>query len=277
MSECQRNGPPRIRIMLRFALALTTFAFVSSAHARSVPHDVREDIAAIQGQHAAPLLLLSDVPEVVDALGHWIERTDQPHQARRLPKSGTRSYERIIALERAQLRCGIEVSASWRLEPFGDCTAWTDGPSARGASVPGAQPESERGTKFERTVVLAVNPVIVTGNMVDVAVETRLGRRESLAVSLTSIPLEELGNPAQFAVQGRGYFWGDVDRGMYGLVQADWLSMDNAAVQSIGVAGGLGIKLTLPMGLVLDGHAGLGPGYPYLLHPALASRVGWAF
>lgn len=263
--------------MLLTAQLYATLALQTAALAGRVPEDIRQQLADVHEAHEAPLLLLASEEDVLEDLGRWLERSDLPHVARRLPAMGTLSYEQKVALERAELRCGIQVSATWRLESFGDCASWEDGPRSRPMGVPAAQPQGRRTDDFNRSTSLAISPLMGLGTIVDFSGELRLARRGSVAATVSAVRVREYGSPALMGIQGRRYLIGDFDRGLYGLVQAGVLSMEQGSVRSPGAAVGLGIKYTTRPGLTVDGYAGAGPGWPVRIHPALGARVGWAF
>ena len=248
-----------------------------TALAARVPVDIRADISELHSQHGSPLVLLTEDPEVLKTLGKWLEKGELPHIARRMPRIGTRSYERQIALDRFDLRCGIEVDATWHLTPFGTCSPWIDGPSQVSAAVPRSQPTTERRRRFERGAAIAFGPVMSTGTVVDFSAEGRLSPRGSVAAIYSSIQVRDWGNPALMAVQARRYFIGDFDRGLYGLAQVGVLSTQHGTIHSPGIAAGLGLKYTTKPGLMVDGYLGAGPAYPVRIHPAVGGRLGWAF
>ena len=105
--------------MLVLSLLCAVLALQPAALAGRVPADVQEELARLHTTHSAPLLLLTSDADILDDLGRWLVRSDTPHVARRLPAMGTLSYEQQIALDRVELRCGVLVSPSWQLEPFG--------------------------------------------------------------------------------------------------------------------------------------------------------------
>lgn len=259
------------------AMVAVVAAWSSTAGAARVPSDIRADLAKLHTTHGSPILVVSEDPEVLKTLGKWLERGDEPHLARRVPSVGTKSYERQIALQRAELRCGVELSATWRMESFGDCSAWIDGPATVSTAVPSRQPTTERGRDFERGAAIAVGPAMSTGTVVDFSAEARVSRKGSAAFTYSAIHVREWGSPALMAAQARRYFLGDVDRGIYGLAQVGVLSTEHGEVRSPGAAVGLGIKYTTKPGLMADGYLGAGPAYPVRIHPAVGGRVGWAF
>jgi hypothetical protein len=277
----QATSHPRNRlgfgVILRALLGVAVGGGPSLAVAGAVPSDIRDDLARVHAEHGSPLLLVTQDTDVLHDLGRWLQRNDIPYIARRLPDVGTPSYERQIALDRTDLRCGIEVSATWRLESFGDCTPWEDGPQRLHQAVPARQPATPRGEKFETGAAVALGPVMGTGTIVDFSLEARVSRKGAVAFAYSSILVREWGSPALMAGQVRHYFLGDVDRGMYVLAQAGVLSTDLGAVRSPGVAAGLGLKYTTRPGFMMDGYLGAGPGYPVRIHPAAGARVGWAF
>ncbi len=249
----------------------------TSAAAGRVPSPVQEELARVHRAHGSPLLILAEDPDTTKRIGRWIQATDEPHMVRRVPVVGTRSYERQIALERSGLRCGVEVSAAWTTQTFGDCALWVDGPRSRPPSVPAAQPTTEHARRLERGAAVALGPIMSTGTIVDLSLEARLSSKGSMAFTYSSIQVRNWGSPALLAVQGRRWFWGDVDRGLYALAQAGLLSTDLGTVRSPGAAVGLGLKYTTRPGLLFDGYLGAGPGWPVPIHPAVGARVGWAF
>jgi|GEM_PF-4786158 len=267
----------RVFRLARLATISLLTGLPAVATAARVPSDVEADLARLHARHGSPLLLVSQDADILHDLGRWVARSDHPHLARKLPAVGTQSYERMVALERATLRCGVQVSAAWQLEPFGDCDTWSDGPEALPASMPGRQPSSPRGSDFERGAALAVGPVMGFGTVVDFSAEARVSRKGSAAFTYSAIHVREWGSPALMAAQARRYFLGDVDRGLYGLAQVGMLSTELGTVRSPGAAVGLGIKYTTEPGLMADGYLGAGPGYPVRIHPAVGGRVGWAF
>lgn len=277
--------PPRLRThrgsLLAAALLLASAlpAIVSApAAAGRVPPDVQEDLAQLQAAHGSPVLVVTQHPDVLDELGRWLKRApDALFLSRRLPSVGTLSYERSIVLERTQLRCGVEVGPTWRLEPFGDCGAWTDGPTELSPVVPRQQPTSPRGSDFERGAALAVGPATGLGTVIDLSVEARTSRKGSAAFTYTAVQVREWGSPALMAGQARRYFLGDVDRGVYGPAQVGVLSTELGTVRSPGAAVGLGLKYTTQPGLMADAYLGAGPAWPVRIHPAVGGRVGWAF
>ena len=255
------------------------------ATAARVPPDVRDDLARIHAEHGSPVLLVTADGDVLKTMGRWLVRDQQPHIVRRMPAIGTRSYELQIALDRADLRCGVEVSATWRLERFGDCSSWEGGPVVLSTAVPTKQPATERGRKFERVASIAIGPAMSTGTVVDISAEGRMSRKDSVAFAYTTIQVREWGSPALLAAQARRYVIGDFDRGIYGLAQVGMLSAELGEVRSPGAAVGIGIKYTTKPGLMADAYIGAGPAVPERIHeilpvgihPAVGGRVGWAF
>mgnify|MGYP004205818441 CR=1 FL=1 len=235
------------------------------------------DLERIHTVHGSPLLLASHDPALLDDLGRWMTRSEQPYITRRLPTVGTESYERQVALGRVDLRCGVMIGPTWRLETFGDCTEWVGGPTQLAAAVPRRQPRTPRNQAFERGATVAVGPVMGTGTVVDFSAEARVSRKGSVAFAYTAIQVRSWGSPALLGIQARRYFAGDVDRGIYGLAQLGLLSTEHGAVRSPGVAAGLGLKYTSRAGLAIDGYLGAGPGYPVRIQPAVGARLGWAF
>ena len=263
--------------MLLPAMLAASFALQPAAWAGKVPTDIQEQLAEVHKTHSAPLLIVTLDSDVLDDLGKWLTRDGAPHVVRKLPAMGTLSYEVQIALDRVELRCGVMIDALWHVEELGDCTLWSDGPSSLHASVPAAQPTTARSYALDRGASLAISPAMGLGTVVDFSGELRASRRGSVAATVTAVQVRELGSPALMGVQGRHYFWGDFDRGMYGLVQVGILSMESGTVRSPGAAVGLGLKYTTKPGLMADVYAGAGPGWPVRIHPALGTRVGWSF
>lgn len=249
----------------------------TQARAAKVPADVVTDLEKLHQRHGSPLLLVTQSPDVLDDLNRWVVRADRPYLARRLPTVGTESYERQIALKRVDLRCGVLIGPTWRLEPFGDCSAWTEGPKRVDAAIPRRQPHTPRRERFERGATIAVGPIMGTGTVVDFSAEARVSKKGSAVFTYTAIQVREWGSPALMAAQARRYFLGDVDRGLYGLAQVGLLSTDLGTVRSPGIAAGLGLKYTTAIGFAMDGYLGAGPGYPVQVQPAVGGRLGWAF
>lgn len=277
---CERpfSGALRWAAAAAFGVGLGgTLLFTTPAHAARVPADVVADLKQLHNAHGSPLLLVTQSPDVLADLNRWVVRTDHPYLARRLPTVGTESYERQIALKRVGLRCGVLIGPTWRLEPFGDCSTWAQGPKSVDAAIPRRQPTTPRRERFERGATIAVGPIMGTGTVVDFSAEARVSKKGSAVFTYTAIQVREWGSPALMAVQARRYFLGDVDRGLYGLAQVGLLSTELGTVRSPGIAAGLGLKYTTNIGFTMDGYLGAGPGYPVRVQPAVGGRLGWAF
>lgn len=117
---------------------------------------------------------------------------------------------------------------------------------------------------------------LLTGNL-----EARLAPEVSLVGTLG---LGSDGQQGRYRLGGelRGYVVGDFDRGLFlgagvEATNVGWFDLDGGAT---GLSGFGGAKLTLPVGLTLEGKLGvegLGDGRFGYLQPVAAVNLGWSF